>query len=250
MSEIYGWLKILALPPASLLLLIVGGWLIAALGWRWLGRLMAGAGVVLLIGLSMPYVGSTLLRGLETGPAIEAPSADAAQAIVVLTGDYRRLSPEYGRSELGALSLERLRYGVRLHRLTGLPILISGGRLPPLDRSLARMMSDVLAEDYQVQARWIEERSLNTHENAAFSTAILREAGITRVYLVTHGWHMARAVQSFAGTGLTVIPAPMGLRAPPELDFDSLLPSARALADSAFAIHERIGLLWYAIAYR
>lgn len=256
MGEVYGWLKNLALPPASLLLLIVGGWLIATLGRRRLGRLMAGVGVALLIGLSMPFVGTTLLRGLETGPAIETPSADAApsanaaQAIVVLTGDYRRWSPEYGRSELGPLSLERVRYGARLHRLTGLPILISGGQLPPLDRPIARMMSDVLAEDFQVQARWLETRSLNTHENAAFSTAILRDAGITRIYLVTHGWHMARALRSFAGSGLTVIPAPMGLRAPPVLDVGSLLPSAHALADSAFAIHEHIGLLWYAIAYR
>jgi uncharacterized SAM-binding protein YcdF (DUF218 family) len=46
----------------------------------------------------------------------------------------------------------------------------------------------VLQDDFQVPVRWEEGRSADTWQNAEFSARILHQAGISRVYLVTHSW--------------------------------------------------------------
>ena len=45
--------------------------------------------------------------------------------------------------------------------------------------------------------RWQEDRSADTWETAEFSAALLRPAGISRVYLVTQSWHMRRAMLAY-----------------------------------------------------
>ena len=53
-----------------------------------------------------------------------------------------------------------------------------GQRRPAWQSSLAALMSRALQEDFGVPVRWREERSRNTFENALFSAAMLRQAGI------------------------------------------------------------------------
>ena len=56
-------------------------------------------------------------------------SSDAAdaEAIVILGGGTRRNAPEYGGDTLGRLTLERVRYGAQVAKLTALPVLVTGG---------------------------------------------------------------------------------------------------------------------------
>ena len=54
-------------------------------------------------------------------------------------------------------------------------------------------MKQVLEREFQVPVTWVEETSRNTLENARGSFQVLGAAGIRRVYLVTHAWHMPRA---------------------------------------------------------
>lgn len=50
-----------------------------------------------------------------------------------------------------------------------------------------------------------ERRSANTAENAAFTAAILRSKGVSRVALVTETLHSPRAARFFERQGLSVV---------------------------------------------
>jgi uncharacterized SAM-binding protein YcdF (DUF218 family) len=63
--------------------------------------------------------------------------------------------------------------------------------------------------------------------------------------LVTHAWHLRRAVPLFQQQGLIVIPAGVQFadtRIDTPLD---LLPDPAGFRDSYFALHEWLGILWY-----
>jgi uncharacterized SAM-binding protein YcdF (DUF218 family) len=109
-------------------------------------------------------------------------------------------------------------------------------------------MAQALEQDFGVAPRWLEERSTDTHENAEFSAAILRAAGIERIYLVTHSWHMPRARAAFARAGLAVTPAPTVFTDAPPWHI-AFAPSVTALRNSYYALHELLGGLWYRLAY-
>jgi uncharacterized SAM-binding protein YcdF (DUF218 family) len=78
------------------------------------------------------------------------------------------------------------------------------------------------------------------------SAAILRPAGVAKVLLITHAWHMPRAAAAFERAGVAVIAAPMRATPVPEWRVDNFLPSAGALQRSYYAMHEWLGLTWYA----
>ena len=70
-----------------------------------------------------------------------------------------------------------------------------------------------------------------------------------RIVLVTHAWHMARAVQAFEQNGFEVVPAATGYQTqsvPLLLEF---VPHASAMEDSRRALHELLGRIWYLIRY-
>ena len=99
----------------------------------------------------------------------------------------------------GSLTLDRLRTGAALHRRTDLPILVTGGTTQPRTATVGVVMAESLRDDFRAPARWTEPKSDDTWENARFSAAILKAEGITSVYVVTHAWHMRRAVLAFQG---------------------------------------------------
>jgi uncharacterized SAM-binding protein YcdF (DUF218 family) len=71
---------------------------------------------------------------------------------------------------------------------------------------------------------------------------------VKRVLLVTHAWHLPRASRECVRAGLEVVPAPTGMRHAPPLEVGAFVPSARALRESALAVHEWLGALWYALS--
>lgn len=224
----------------------------ATVYWRW-----RKAGVVLLAGslaglavLSLPIVSYGLLSlGEVSGERDVGTLAPAEAAIIVLGADVRREAREYGPITLGPLSLERLRYAARLQRRTGLPILTSGGRLEADDTALSVLMAEALATDFGVPVRWIEDRSRNTAENARFSAEILRKEGISVALVVTHAWHMRRAIMAFEKLGLDVRPTPtLAPHRPTGLDM--IVPSAESLYESFLGIHELAGRIYYQVAHR
>lgn len=238
------------LPPFSLLLLILAGLLLMRRHPR-AGRFLAFTGLFALMLLTLPLVGIRLQRLNETSPALPTQPQQAAhalagaRAIVVLGGGADSPAAEYGGDTVSRITLQRLRYAARLQRISGLPLLASGGA-PFGGRAEAVLMREALTEDFGVPVRWIEDASRDTEQNAEFSARLLRREGIDRIALVTGAMHMPRAVEMFRRQGLTVIPAPTAFAASSPSLINDLLPKATAQNDSQEALREWLGRLWYA----
>ena len=237
----------LILPPSSPFVAIAVGWLLRRRSLI-LGRCIMAAGALALYALCTPLVAAALLRCLEPDPVVNlVPPVDAG-AIVVLGGDADSDGREYGGNSAGPLTLVRIRYAATLQRKTGLPILVTGGRLSTSGPPVSFLMRDALTGEFDVPVRWVESASKDTWQNAAFTAELLRREKIGKVILVTHAWHMLRAKVAFAAAGVAVLPAPTGFTAWPGDTVLAVLPDAKALLNSAYAIHEMVGLLWYRLA--
>lgn len=233
------------LPPLNAFLLAFTGYILLHKGHDQSGKLLISSSFAAIAILSMPIVSDHLMQSLEKFPAI-APHTliKDVDAIVVLGGGVNAVQPEYGASTLKSASLERVKYAALLHKETGLPILVSGGS-PEGNIPEASIMSHELMTTFKVPVRWLENGSNNSAQNAQLSWKLLHEQGITHILLVTHAWHMPRAVAAFQHTGFVVTPAPTVFRPPKPITLLSFTPRALALEDSSIAIHEWIGLLWY-----
>ena len=235
-------LSALLLPPFGLVLLGIAG--------LWLSRRHRRPGLALAVlaltavgVLSIPLVADALMGSLERQAPLSPAALAQTQAIVILGGGKYPAAPEYGGADtVNRETLERLRYGARLQRQSGLPILVTGGA-PWGGRPEADAMKAVLEEDFHGQVRWVEGRSRDTAENAAFSAHLLREAGITRIVLVSQAWHLARATALFEGAGLAVLPAPTGYATEEPGWPAQLLPRIGAFDRSCIALHEWLGIL-------
>jgi uncharacterized SAM-binding protein YcdF (DUF218 family) len=245
------YLEALLMPPLALFALAALGAAVSL--WRpRLGKQLIALAVILLWGLSAPVVAAALALGLQTSPPLDLERLpEGPRAIVVLGADYRPDAREYGGrgggATVGPMSLERLRYAAALARASELPLLVTGGPPRPGERPMAETMAEVLERELGIEARWIEPRAATTRANLENAAVLLAADGIAEVFLVTHAWHMPRAAGAARAAGLSPTPAPTAFASWPPLEPRSFLPSARALRDSALALHEWIGRAWYAL---
>jgi uncharacterized SAM-binding protein YcdF (DUF218 family) len=233
-------------PPENLVIALLAGvllWRIYPRFSRWLIGIATG----LLFVLSLPAVSGMLLWSLEQGLPMTPPADHPPGAIVILSAELTRTDGAHPGAVVGPLTLERLKAGVALERRTHLPILVSGGSDGSDVPTLAALMRQSLLQDFQVPVRWVEDRSLDTWQNARDSAAILRANKIDSIYLVTHAWHERRALIAFRAAGLTVTAAPVLLNRLPTPVVEDFLPHATAWITSYYALHEWIGCLWYSL---
>jgi uncharacterized SAM-binding protein YcdF (DUF218 family) len=231
-------LTLIALPPVGPVLLAMLGLALLRRRPR-LGIVLVWAGLLVLVAVSLPVVSRALLASLETGEPLDPAQAKQADAIVIIAGGVRRDAREYGGDTVNSLSLDRVRYGAWLARRTGLPVLVSGGTVAGGAKE-AEVMRDVLENELGVKVRWTEDRSRNTHENARYSAALLRESGVKRVVLVTHGMDMRRAGDEFRAAGLEVLSAPTGLPGAPGEAWREWVPGIGAFVGSYYALYEHL----------
>lgn len=236
--------KILApliLPPTGLLLCAALGLLLLN-RWPRIGKTLAWAGIVSVLALSLPFTASLLMNAVTVESGLKTDRARAAQAIVILGGGSKD-APEYGGSTLSATALERVRYGAKLANEARLPILVTGGNVFGSGPSEAEVMATTLRQSFAGEAKWIEDRARDTHDNAVLSAALLKADGIHTVLLVTHDLHQRRALREFAAAGITAIPAPVTTagRGEGAANVAQRMPNAGALGLSSQALHEIIG---------
>ena len=245
------WFSYSSLIPPNLFILVTTIGVLVAWRWTRLGLRVATVGVVFLYLLSLPVVADYLIWSAEelAGAIPILPSEAPPGAIVVLSADYRKSGVPGEPDRVGPITLERLVAAAGEERSLGLPVLVSGGRVGDVDAPLAELMSAALHDDFGVPVRWREDGSTTTYENAALSAAMLRRADVSSALLVTHPWHMARALWSFRAVGYPVIPAGRDDRELAELSASSFFPQVPALLSSYYALHEFIGLGWYLCRY-
>ncbi|MBT5660241.1 MAG: YdcF family protein [Rhodospirillaceae bacterium] len=245
-------LKEFLLPPGVFLLAgLIGIWNIQR-NPRRAKRILIAVTILFYI-FSTKIMASLLVGNLPVPPPLPPQSldlmdsSDPPQAIVVLGAGLYEAAPEYGGDTVSGGSLARIRYGANLHRRSGLPLLVSGGRPENTKLSEAETMKAALETDFHVPVAWTEDISNTTWEGAQNVHEILAAEGINKIYLVTHANHMIRAEKAFRRAGFDVTPAPTEFWSHPNLRAKDFLPTGGGLAISRHALHEWLGHLWYTI---
>lgn len=212
-----------------------------------------------LLALSIPYVSSSLFVWLEKPFLVSVSVADLPQtqvgqpniqAVVVLGAGRSRNNPEYaGKDQVSHHALWRLRYAAKVANELQVPLLISGGRVfPNDDEAEATLAEDVLHDAFNVNAVLLETNSRNTWENALYSAELLEQHNMDHIVLVTHAYHMRRAILAFQQTSTKVYPLATGFESTNRRkSWIDWIPTASALLESKIALHEHIGLAYYRI---
>lgn len=240
----------LLLPPTNGVFLLCIAGLFRRRRWA-LG--LAVLATLLLLLQSVSIIADPLIATLEDQSAAITPDTARpdAGAIVILGGGLSTDAAEYGGDTTGDQTLVRLRYGANLAHRYELPVLVTGGQTPNTSATEASIMAGILRE-FGVTPRWQEEGSVDTAANAALSAPVLKAAGINRILLVTHAYHMPRAKMLFEQAGLDVIPAPTAFRDHPNSGhwlLTDFLPRAKALRTSYHALHEWLGIAWISLTH-
>jgi uncharacterized SAM-binding protein YcdF (DUF218 family) len=244
-------LSALVLPPFPFLLSMLLGarWLRTRRGLGWFLILLSVAGLWLTATEGVARWAQPLL--LTKAPVLtkdrlaelKQEAKNTRMAIVVLGSGAEKFAPEYNEANLTGASLERLRYGLWLSRQTGIPVAFTGGSgwAASEGPSEAEVAARIAATDFKQPLKWIEIQSRDT-----MTVPVLQGAGVQKLLLVTHGWHMPRAMASFkkfGGTNMTLEAAPMGLARIDEVGPLDWMPSTHGFRRNRQIIHEWLGSL-------
>ncbi len=220
-------------------------------GYRFWGKCFTVGGILLLLAFSCPALGGAMLATLEDDYPLIAPAAcKEADAVVVLGGVTAPPVPPRATIDVGP-GFDRLLHGLRLLRLGKAPILVlsGGGSAEQAGMKISeasRLYQLALEYGVEPTSLLLEERSNNTHENARFTSELLKSRGLSTILLVTSASHMPRAAAAFEKQGLNTIAAPTDLRAIDEPNLiRGLMPGVTGLEYSTIALREYCGLAIY-----
>lgn len=228
----------------SLLVIFVGIFccvLFNFLKWNKAKNILTGFIVLIIIligvGIAPNYLLTKLQNSYENRAKVDWLSNNA---IILLGAGTQKIKNDieptffsYGRiSETARLYNDCIKNSAKCN------IIISGGDAFKNGSSEAEVYKKYL-EDLGVTPNNIieESKSMNTWQNAQFTSRIIKDTLYDRVVLVTSGIHLKRSELYFSHFGINVIPVRsdyMGARL-------SMIPSWYNFAVMDFAIHEYVG---------
>ena len=175
------------------------------------------------------------------------PDELSGDVIIMLGGGAIADVPDVdGVGALCAAPANRLLTVARLQKKLNVPVLFSGGQVYADSGAEALIARRVLMSlGVKPEVILIENKSVNTRQNAAYSAKLLQEWGFKKPILVTSAFHMNRAVLNFEQVGLKVVPYPTDYTVSrrPVFHFTKLRPQTEALWDNVTVLQEKLRTL-------
>lgn len=243
--------SLLSYPPSVSLAVVVVGMAAIAIRHRRTGGALIGLALAWSVLWSIPAASEWLRGTLESRYRIvderDLPRADA---IVVLGGGTRYGWMQRARVDPWELGNSRLAAGARAWLSERAPLVIlSGGGGGSGGSEAARMRRAIVRLGVREEAIVLEDRSLNTEDNALNTAQIAHRIGVRRILLVTSSLHMPRAMTLFERTGLEIVPVPVPERRARASLLDNWMPSRSALWRSGRALKEYVALVVLALGH-
>ncbi|CAM3970590.1 DUF218 domain-containing protein [Bordetella tumbae] len=217
----------------------------AALTWRRTSISLYVVAAVGFLAVGCGPISAWLLGKLQSDYETSAPVAwGARNAIVLLGAGTERVA---GRVEPGVFSYPRIvvaaeRYNDCKKSSAYCKVLISGGDAARTGSSEASVYRDVFVHlGIDPADVLLESESMNTWQNAQFSSALLQREHADHVVLVSSAAHMRRSELYFAHFGVSVTPA----RADYLHAIRSVLPLSYNFTLADVALHEYLGIARY-----
>lgn len=241
-------IKCAATPLAWILLFLATGLVLSKLPRRkavskvgWLCTLFA---TLLLYALSVEPIANLLAYPLESRYQRPSPEVlSSLDVVAVLGGGSYPSGYRQSHSELTTDGYSRVLTGITVFKQSHAQTIIFCG---------TKAMKPVALELGVPEAKILEEGdSSNTMENAARLAELLPKGENRRIGLVTSAVHMSRAERAFNKyfPRDIVVPFPANYLRTVEGGIRTVIPSAVHFEKSTRALHEWIGILWYALRY-
>jgi len=243
------FLSFLAMPLTLVLLLLVIAIIFTP---KSRGRKILGIGVLILVFFSNPFLSNLALIAWEP-PYKSFEEIPNREFGIVLTG-VTNLNKTATDRTFFSKGADRITQALQLYRMGKIKkILITGGQgLNPTNpyseaELLKRFLIMTGMPDTDIL---IEEKSVNTRENALFTKEFLKKNGIAidqEFVLITSAFHMHRSKKCFDKVGLKTIPFPVDYYSH-DLKYDLpelLYPRPEALVNWQVLVREWIGLVVY-----
>lgn len=220
-------------------------------------RLFFLCGTLFFYVLCTSYVADALLSPLEKPYNTSLHVNDEANAVVILGGGHIKGSANLPLSDE---AYKRAMWGIMVAKSHNLPVLFSGAGIEQgysesdaflesteaLRTFLNLEIPTHLPLHVKTFSLHVEDKSLDTFENAKLSKALFLEAGIEKptIYLVTSAYHMRRSIKLYEHFGFNVVPTATAFKiSTKEKNGWDFLPNIWAFEKSYIALHEYAGLL-------
>jgi uncharacterized SAM-binding protein YcdF (DUF218 family) len=246
------FLSFLAMPLTLVLLLLVIAIIFTP---KSRGRKILGIGVLILVFFSNPFLSNLALLAWEP-PYKSFEEIPNREIGIVLTGVTNLNKTTTDRTFFGK-GADRITQALQLYRMGKIKkILITGGQglNPTNPYSEAELLKRFLVMTGMPETDiLIEEKSVNTRENAVFTKEFLEKNGIAtdqEFVLITSAFHMPRSKKCFDKVGLKTIPFPVDYYSH-DLKYDLpelLYPRPEALVNWQVLVKEWMGLVVYRLA--
>ncbi len=240
----YQWV----LPPGLIIGLLVLAGLYTLIRRRKGWGLFFGIALLLWL-LSLRAVANVVCWPLETAIAQPSPEQVAACDLIVMTGagSVGGVPDLGGTGQPGPVMGKSMLTAYRLQKMTGKPLLVSGGQVRSENGREADIALRIFAQMGVPKDKLLSEnQSRNTAQNASYTRELLQTMGCSRVLVVSPALHAPRVQVLFAREGLDVTMFPSHYRRSEDWNFNlfyDAMPTAENLSDVADALREYLALL-------
>ena len=232
------------LPPGSLIALFLILWFYLRKRNKRAAAMLLALNLVLYL-LSVGLVSDTLVRSLEKRHSL--PEKLEGDLIIMLGGGTTPDTPGlHGKGNLSSYASNRLLTSIQLYNKLHVPILVSGGKVfehTGTEGDIARdiLVSIGISKDQVI----VDDKSLNTEQNALNCAEITKKYGFKKPILVTSAFHMPRSMMLFNRLSVDCVPFPSDYQVSikQHVNIWSFIPEAGNLNKSSLAIKEYLGML-------